>query len=100
MYPTTAAVRQGCTRSVVIRHKTIPLWNVRKNTASLDVNVRMGLYINYHQKVFILPTKLARSMDTQWRCARSGSTPDGVWWGDKGHARIKESATTIAATRA
>ena len=33
-----------------LRHKTIPLWYVvRKNTASLDVNVRIGLYINYYQ---------------------------------------------------
>ena len=35
-----------------LRPVTLPLWYVvRKNTASLDVNVRMGLYINYLQKV-------------------------------------------------
>ena len=34
-----------------LRHKTIPLqYVVRKNTASLNVNVRMGLYINYYLK--------------------------------------------------
>ena len=33
------------------RHKTIPLWYVvRKNNASLDVNVRMRFYTNYYQK--------------------------------------------------
>ena len=60
MHPTTAAVCQGCTRSVVLSScclvpgiwgvgkisdpKHYP-WYVHKNAACMDLNVRMGCYI-------------------------------------------------------
>ena len=65
MYP-AAAVRQGCTRSVVLSSCClVPVicgvgkvsdtkhnpWCVRKNTAYVEFNVRMGWYINYYYKV-------------------------------------------------
>ena len=93
MCPTTAAVWQGCTRGVVLSSCCLApvicgvskisdplcLYLVRKNTlVYLDLNVRMGWYINYYKSVSILPPKLARSMDMQWRCARSGSTAE-IW---------------------
>ena len=44
------------------------------DTKYVDVHVWMGWYINYDQKVPILPLKLAQSMDMLSTCARSGST--------------------------
>ena len=97
MYPSTAAVRQGCTRGVVLSScclvhvicgvgnlsdtKHYP-WYERKtlpDTAFVDVNVRMVFCINYYEEVPVLPPKLARFMDMLWTCARSGST--AKMWG-------------------
>ena len=55
MYPTTtAAVRQGCTRSVVLSSSClVPVICGVDNicdTKHVDVNVRMGWYIYYYQK--------------------------------------------------
>ena len=41
-----------------LRHKTLPLWYVRKNTVYLNVNVRMGWYINCYQKSFYITDEI------------------------------------------
>ena len=63
MYPTTAAVRQGCTRSVVLSsYCLVPvIYGVGKtsDTKHVDMNVRMGWYINYFKRYLMLPPILA-----------------------------------------
>ena len=82
MYPTPAAMRQGCTCSVVLSsYYLVPvICGVGKisDAESVDVNVRMGWYENYYQKGSYITAQLARSMGMLWTCARSGSTQQNV----------------------
>ena len=57
----------------------------------VDSNVRMGWFINYHQKRFLYYRPNRRDL---WTCygnahAAAAQQKYGVWWGDKGHAPIK-----------
>ena len=112
----TAAVRQGCTRSVVLFSCCLAplICGVSKNDTqhdpsvecvkilSLDVNVRMGWYINYHKKFSYITAQIGAIYGHAWelRTKRQHSMKYGVWWSDKWHAPIKESAFSTAATRA
>ena len=87
MYPTAAAVRQGCTRSVLLSSCCLVpvICRVGKisDTKHVDVNVRMGWYISYYQKGSYITAQVGaiygHAMDMLWTCACSGSTSE--MWG-------------------
>ena len=65
-------------------------WYVRKNTASGDINVRMGWYINYYKR-FLYYRPNWRDLWTCYGHAHAAATQQkyGIWWGDKWHAPMK-----------
>ena len=95
MYPTTAAVRQDCTRGVLLPSSCLVpvICGVGKisDTKRVDLKVRIDWCIITIKNIPILPLELAGAVDMLWTCGRNGSTQQnyGVWWGDKWHAPIK-----------
>ena len=105
-YPTTAAVRQGCTRSVVLSSHclvtVICSEGKTSDTKHVDVNVRMGWYINYYQKGSYITSEVGAIAPCYGHAHAAAAYSRTMEYGGvaNGTLRSKQSATTTAATRA
>ena len=118
MYPTTAAVRQGCTRSVVLSSCGLVPVICGVSKISDPYYFPSVMYVKtlclFGRKckdgfVFRLRSEMLLYYRPNWRdpwtCngdahEAAAQRKYGVWWGGKWHAPIKESVSTTATTRA